>query len=317
VDSNIRTFIDELIIAKQTEAKSPATVAWYRARLTRFADWLGPDAKLRDLTLERARAFVAMLQTSGTRYQNHPNKAPAQGSFSPHYIHGYVRSLKMFSHWLLEEGYLPVDVLARLKRPSLPKTVVDTLSDEEIRRILAAHKPNCFTGARNLAIYMLLIDTGIRASELITLRLSNVDLQKSHIKVVGKGNKERVVSIVNGTRSALSSYIHYWRPECDHDFVFTTFHGPPYTYGPMVHSMKRLGQKLGIPRLHPHLFRHSFAVGWLMNGGDEISLQKTLGHTDLAMTSKYVTFTGMQMQARHDQFSPAAKYNLKALRAKV
>lgn len=314
VDSNIRLFIDEFITVKQTEGRSPNTIKWYKHMLYRFADYLGDDIRLKDFTVDRARGYIAKLQATDTRYDEHPFQKQKRGGLSAYSIHGYVRTLKVFSRWLFDEGYTPTDVLVRVRRPKLPQTVVNVLTDEEINKLFAELQPGTFTGSRNLALYLLLFDTGIRASELCNLTLENTDFQKGEIKVVGKGNKERIVPIVGNTKTALASYIHYYRPETDAQEVFVTFEGTPYRYDALIHAMKRLGKKLGIPRLHPHLFRHSFAVKWLMNGGDEITLQKTLGHTSLEVTKLYLHLSNAQMQARHDQYSPVGKLNLKSLR---
>jgi site-specific recombinase XerD len=314
MSNGIRTFIEEFIMAKSVEGKSEATLRWYRHTLMRFADFLGQEATLRDFTVDRARAYIAGLQSEGVRYSKHPLSEPRKGKLSAYSIHGYVRAIKAFSRWLKDEGYTPSDMLARIKRPKLPQTIVDTLTDEEIQKIFAGINPGTFTGARNLAVYLLLLDTGIRASELCSLSMSNVNLKVGEIKVVGKGSKERVVSLVGNTRLALSAYINYFRPDTDTDRVFVTYDGAPLTYNALIHGMKTLGKRLGIPRLHPHLFRHTFAVKWLVNGGDVITLQKTLGHTSLEVTRLYLHLSNQQMKVMHDQYSPVGKLDLRAIR---
>lgn len=314
LESKIQLFIDDFITTKKIEGRAPTTVVWYTHMLKRFAIWMGVDATLKDLTVDRARDYVAELQARTTRYDDHPHHGQKRGGLSATSIHGYVRSLKVFSRWMFDEGYTDKDMFSRLRRPKLPQTVVDVLTDDEVDKIFADLTPGTFTGARNLAVYLMLFDTGIRASELCTLTLSNTDLKKGEIKVVGKGNKERIVSLVGQTRTVMLSYINFHRPQTSHDYVFTTFEGEPFSYSALIQMMKRLGRRLGIPRLHPHLFRHSFAVRWIMAGGNVIALQKTLGHTSLEVTKLYLHFSDMQMSEIHDQFSPAGKLNLKGLR---
>jgi site-specific recombinase XerD len=312
--TRISTFIDDFIIAKKTEGLSERSLRLYRFVLNGFAEFLGENATIRDMTLERARAYVAQLQSRRGRYQNNPYRTADDEPLSPSTIYNCVRVIKVFSRWLADESYIASDPLVRLKRPKMPQTVVDVLSDEEIESFFAQIRPNSFKGARNMAIYMLLIDTGIRASELCTLTLDRVDLEKGEILVTGKGNKERKVQIVDNTKKALAHYLHYYRPECDNPHVFVTYDGEDFTYNALDHLTKSLGKKAGIPRLHPHLFRHTFAVKWLMNGGDVLTLRNSLGHANLSMTDHYVQLTDAQRQTKHDRYSPASSLDFKRTR---
>ena len=145
-----------------------------------------------ELTLANARAFVAQLQERDTRYDDHPITPTQEGGLSPFTIHGYVRVIKAFASWLHEEGFTTANVMKRLKRPKLPKPVIEILTDEEIERLLNSFNPKTFLGLRMLIITLLLLDTGIRASELLGLELGDIDWGNDTIRVWGKGNKERI-----------------------------------------------------------------------------------------------------------------------------
>ena len=182
--------IDLFVITKTTEGRSPKTTSWYRDMLTHFCDYLG-NPKLAQVSIDDARRFVAHLQARETKWENHPLNKPTAGKLSINTIHGYIRALKAFSNWAAEEGFVKLSPFARLKKPRLPETMINVLSDEEVKQLLDAINPNCILGARLYAMVLLLLDTGIRATELTTLTLENTHLEDCCIKVVGKGNKDR------------------------------------------------------------------------------------------------------------------------------
>jgi site-specific recombinase XerD len=150
---------------------------------------------------------------------------------------------------------------------------------------------------------LLLLDTGIRASELCTLTLENTFVKEGYIKVSGKGDKERMVAFGATTKKALMRYLTTFRPQSDDPYLVLTSQGV-ITYTALNHCIKRIGISVGIPRLHPHLFRHTFAVNYLMNGGDIMSLRLMLGHTDISVTQMYLHLAESHVQIQHAKFSP-------------
>ncbi len=197
----------------------------------------------------------------------------------------------MFGNWLREENPIRTDPFAKLKRPKLPKPVIQILSEEEIKTLIDAINPATFLGARQYAIVLLLLDTGIRASELCTLTLGHTYLDENKTLVRGKGEKERIVPFANAVKQAIAQYIVAWRPQpldLQDETVFLTINGEPMTYEALSGMIRALGVRAGIPRLHAHLFRHTFAVQYLMNGGDVMSLKRILGHATLDVTQTYI-----------------------------
>jgi integrase/recombinase XerC/integrase/recombinase XerD len=169
--------------------------------------------------------------------------------------------------------------------------MIEILSDDEIGRIVQSINPDSFLGARLYAIVLVLLDTGIRASELCTLTMDNTFLTEGFLKVRGKGNKERMVPFGALTKKALLKYLHSYRPEAQSDDqreLFLSIEGTPLSYNGLALLIRRLGSNSDVPRLHPHLFRHTFAVRYLMNGGDIMTLRLILGHTTLEVTQMYM-----------------------------
>ena len=309
METPILTLVDLFCTTKQTEGRSPKTISWYREKLLHSAAFLGDGqaAKLPDLTLDRTRAFVASLQNRTCRFVDHPKRQRTEGGLSAYTVHGYVRTLKVFATWLFEEGFTATNVLSKLKRPKLPETMIQILSDEEIDSILRSINPRSPLGARMLAMVLLLLDTGMRASELCTLTVDNTHIDDDLVKVMGKGRKERILPICTNTKKVLLRYLTAWRPvlaneDCDRVILSST--GGEMTYSGLLQAIKRLGKKAGVPRLHPHLFRHTFAVKYLMKGGDVMTLRRILGHTTLEVTQIYMHLADTDIKIQHSKFSP-------------
>jgi site-specific recombinase XerD len=303
--TRLNVLIELFLATKMAENKSAATLKWYRHMLTRYAAFLGQSATLKDVNLSTARAFVAHLQEQQSRYQNHPKMALKEGGLSPRSIQGYVRTMKVFASWLSEEEYTPINILARLKRPKAPDTLIQILTEEEIEALFDPKNlnRNCLLGNRMYTILKLLLDTGIRASELCSLKIENVNLQEDYIKVFGKGSKERVVTFGIDTKKALTRYLTNWRPESDYPEVFLDLKGKPLCYNNLVHSVANFGKRIGIPRLHPHLCRHTMAVNYLMEHKDLVTLRHLLGHTDVKTTEMYLKLTDAQIMINSKQSS--------------
>ena len=163
------------------------------------------------------------------------------------------------------------------------------------------------------ALFLLLLDTGIRASELCGLTLGNVHFGECYMKVRGKGNKERIVPFGLSTKKALMSYLRGYRqkvaPEGE-QAVFLSIDGVPLRYAGLAQAIRRLGETSQVDRLHPHLFRHTFAVRYLMNGGDIMTLRLILGHTTLEVTQMYMHLADSHIQVQHSKFSPVDRLEI-------
>ena len=312
---DLTNLIDLFIASKEVEGRSKKTTDWYRANLKVFAAFMGKQGPVtvQDLTVSNARAFVAELQSRTTRYSNHSSRPAKTGGLSAFTINGYIRTVKAFGAWLHEEGFASQHPFERLKAPKLPDTVIEILSEEEIQRLFNATNPNTALGARNQLILLLLLDTGIRASELCGLKVEHTYLNESYIKVRGKGNKERIVPFGATTKKAIMRYLNAYRSEPASDDVRTlilTMDGFSLEYEGLAQIIRRMAVGTDIPRLHIHLFRHTFAVRYLMNGGDVMTLRLILGHTTLDVTQMYMHLADAHIQVQHSKFSPVDRLEL-------
>ena len=199
----------------RTEGKSPKTIIWYNQALTLFHRFLIESVKsiiLGDLHEPEVREFILYLQEK-RRWADNPYVVKNQGKLAAITIQTHIRALRGFFNWLYREGYTDEHRLARLKPPKAPSKVVEVLTQEEISRVLKCADPNTAAGARNYAILMLLLDAGLRCSELRNFGLEDITIEGGYLKVMGKGSKERVVPFGTSSQKTLLRYALHFRPE--------------------------------------------------------------------------------------------------------
>lgn len=311
MEVTLHTLVEYYATSKQVKGCSKKTLVGIRSNLGKFIKFLEKrehSLKLAELTIHDARAYIASLQGSVTKNEGHPlTPARPNSTLTPQTIHTHVRALRSFSFWLEREGYTKSAIFDLLELPKLPQTKIEVLSPEEIQQLLASINPATFKGARLYAMVLLMLDTGIRAGEVVGLKLADVDWNRGVFKVFGKGSKERFVPLGATAKQALLRYVQVFRPKPardDVDTLFLSLDGYPLTVNALVRIMHRLGKNAGIPRLHAHLLRHTCGVQYLIVGGDTKSLQMFLGHASPSMTHHYEQFKDEHVTAQHRKFSP-------------
>jgi integrase/recombinase XerC/integrase/recombinase XerD len=292
----------------RTEGKSSNTIRWYNQELGKFEQFLereGASTLLADLSEPEVRAYVAYLQQK-RKWDDNELCPTAEEGLSPGGIQNRIRALKAFFNWLHREGYTESYRLEHLANYRIPSRLVDVLTEAEIRRVLAACDAKTDWGARAHAILTLMLDSGLRISEVTGLRTADLELDAGWLKVLGKGGKERVVPFGAAAQRALWRYAHHYRPEPlgPDVYFFLTLDGRPLGTSGLSSTVKRIAARSGVDRLHPHLCRHTFATRYLINGGDVFSLQQILGHSTLEMVRRYVNLASAHVAVQHRKFSP-------------
>jgi site-specific recombinase XerD len=181
----------------------------------------------------------------------------------------------------MEEELIQVNPMANVKKPKLPNKIVKGLESEIIITLLNAFSGRSFNDLRNKAMLLMFLDTGLRLSELAGLTLSDINIEKGIIKIIGKGNKERYARIGVKTQKALWNYLAH-RP-VEKEYVWLGKGYGKMTKDGIALMVRNLGKRLGM-KLSPHKLRHSFAISFLRNGANPFELQIALGHTTLEMT---------------------------------
>ena len=317
-DTALEALYKTFELYKRSEGLSDRTVVWYQEKLREYLRWLlehGHSTKLSDFTIDLVREFELHLQTKETKHERNPFVPTKHERLSGHTIRGYVRTLKVFSSFLFEEGYTDQNLLQRLKMPKARKVEPEWLRQDEIERLLDIFDRKTTTGSRDYAMVVTFLDTGVRCSELCTLTLDRADLDIGELKVLGKGNKERTVPVGVRAVRALRRYRDHFRPPVEDPHFFLTIDGKPFNVMAVETMIRRAKRLAAIPRLHVHLLRHTFAIHYLMAGGDVFSLQKILGHTTLEVTRIYVNMVSSQVKEKHRLYSPMDNMTMKNDRA--
>jgi len=304
--TDLSVLMQHFEVNNRTEGKSPRTVDWYNEVLGLFVRWLGEGGSstaIGDIDENKVRRFILHIQ----------EKPGMKGHTSTHTVANRVRALKAFFAWLGKKGYTGGDLLRELKMPKTVDQVIEPLNEEDIKKMFSGINANTVLGARNSALVSLMLDTGLRLSEAAYLEDSDVHLEDRYVKVLGKGGRERIVAFGVACQRAMLHY-HHFRVNPSHNGVssfFLTIDGYPLSPYAIKSFFRRLSKAVGIPRLHPHLLRHTYATSFLLNGGDVFLLKQNLGHSTLIMVQNYLHIASTRAAIRSQEFSPLDRFNLK------
>ncbi len=303
---NLTFHIEAFLLSCRAANLSPRTVEWYASMLAAWAAFLG-ERDWHDLDL--SREFIVRLQTRAECYAGHPRHPPRAGALSASTVRGYVRAIKRFANWMLEEGRIQENPLRRLKMPRQPKRLPRAIEEEDFERMLAA--AGC---SRDRALLMILRDTGCRVSEVAGLKLQDVDLEKGIAFVLGKGQQERFVFLKPRSCEALRQWLEERGPGKPEEQLFLLRDGGGHIVPPeegrfkpstVYQLLKRTAKGAGVEgRSNPHSFRHGFGRDWVLSGGDVNPLSDILGHQDISTTRIYLKFRTRELQELHRRHSP-------------
>ncbi len=303
---NLTFHIEAFLLSCRAANLSPRTVDWYAGLLMAWAAFLGAR-DWRDVDL--SREFIVRLQTREQCYAGHPRHPQRAGALSPFTVRGYVRSIKRFANWMLEEGRIQENPLRRLKMPRQPKRLPRAIEEPDFERMLAA--AGC---SRDRALILILRDTGCRVSEVAGLKLQDVDLEKGMAFVLGKGQQERFVFLKPRSCEALRHWLEERGPGKPEEPLFLLRDGGgnivPAERGAFKAStvyqvLKRTAKGAGVEgRSNPHSFRHGFGRDWVLSDGDISPLADIMGHSDLETTRIYLRFRTGELQELHRRHSP-------------
>jgi len=223
-----------------------------------------------------------------------------------------ISGIKAFYKYLIMEDYIKADPTELLESPRIGLKLPDTLSIEEIDKLIAAIDLSTEQGERNRAMLEILYSCGLRVTELITLKLSNVSFVEGFIKVIGKGNKERLAPIGKTALKYLNIYIgevrnHQNIQKGHEDVIFLNRRGKQLTRVMIFTIIKQLAEKIGLKKkISPHTFRHSFATHLIQGGADLRAVQEMLGHESITTTEIYTHLDKEYLREAIIQFHPRA-----------
>jgi integrase/recombinase XerD len=291
--------------------RSPKTISWYFEILRRFFDFL--DLKnltkpIRDIGREELRTYILYLQ-SVEKWPNNPYIKANKGNLSPYSVQGHVRAIKAFWGWLSKEEYIPENPLTKVPLPKVPQSLVKTLSIDQFKRLVTEVDKHTPVGAKYYCILLFLLDTGVRISELVNIKMTDIDLVNCLARVVGKGRRERLLPFHRHTRRELQRYIKVFRSElCSYDscYLFPRSDGDHISVNSVQQFIRRIAIRAGFRGIKccPHIFRHTFATTFIAKGGTDFVLKEILGHSSLQPTLKYIHLQPRDLQRQHALFTP-------------
>ncbi len=256
---------------------SPKSVEAYLHDVTLLDSFL-EGKKIEDVVLEDLQAFIQDLYEKGITARSQAR---------------IISGLRAFYKFLLYDGTLTDDPTALLDAPKIGLHLPDVLSVEEIEAIISVIDLSTPEGHRNRAMVEMLYGCGLRVSELVTVRLSNLFFNEGFIKVVGKGNKERFVPIGDMARKMVELYWHGARERVkirkgEEDYLFLSRRGTHLTREMVFMLVKKWAKMAGVEKtISPHTFRHSFATHLINGGADLRAVQQMLGHESITTTEIY------------------------------
>jgi site-specific recombinase XerD len=294
----IEVLVETFLTACAVEGKSPNTIWSYRASLADFlrvAHRLGLPEEVRAYTVAHVYAFLNDVR---------------EREVSSAYRHRRHREVKTFFSWCRRMDLVPENVFARVPLVKLEQQIIQPFSAAEIRAMLAAQDLAKHHDCRNYALILFLLDTGVRASECVSIRLDDVDWQHQRVRVLhGKGQKQRWVGIGERTVASLQDYIARFRGAAPGAlFLGSRSRAAIKNAHGLNVVFQRIAAASGVDGVHPHRFRHTFATWAIAASAREVDVQTLLGHSSMAMTQRYArTYSSEQAVAAHANFSPVAQ----------
>lgn len=235
--------------------------------------------------------------------------APQQAGLAPRSLSRHLSALRGFYRYLVREGVTREDPTARIESPRLGRPLPKTLTEVDVDRLLAAPAGDTPEALRDGAMLELLYASGLRVSELVGLRIAQVDLNRGVLVVLGKGARERMVPIGETALTRIETYLVQARSALlsgqVSDALFVTRRGGGMTRQAFWHRLRLYAQRAGFERLpSPHTLRHAFATHLLNHGADLRAVQMLLGHADLSTTQIYTHVARERLKALHAQHHP-------------
>lgn len=284
----------ETFLAERNAARySPNTLRDYRVTFTKLLRFLG-DTEFCTITRQEIIEFLGGQETVSSKT-----------------LRNYHTDLSALWGWANQKGLCQENLIRSIRPPIAEKKDVIPLARVEILALLeqVSKTSNRVIALRNKAILYVLLDTGMRASELCRLKIQDLNRVTMHVNVCGKGRKQRYVPISQTTLATIDEYLKQRTQQMGKsDWIFVTFDNRPINRNRLADILERLGRRAGIHGVYPHRFRHTFAIQFLRNGGNIYSLQRILGHTTLDMVKRYLAISQVDVDRDHAAASPVKNW---------
>lgn len=284
--------VDSFLVDRKAQGLSLETVQFYKKKLNYFAKFCESQAvkQVGQLTPDLLRRYLLEL---GEQH-------------NPGGVHACFRTVRTLLLWVGQEEIMPMDwknPIHKVKAPKLPNELLDPIALEDVNALVATCKYS-FSGTRDKAMILGLLDTGARAQEFLNLNLEDVEMATGAVVIrQGKGRKPRMVFLGRKTLRAIRAYFRFRRDT--NSALWVSVHGERMTYTALRCLLRRRAELAGLEEIPtPHDFRRAFALIMLRNGVDIFALQKLMGHSDLQVLRRYLAQTDEDVHTAHMRGSP-------------
>lgn len=288
--------VEIFIQAKRTETASARTVEYEQENLNSYRRMLleqGIEPQVEGLSVDILRKYFVAYMVDVKKYALNT-------------INNRIKTVKRFFSFLNREGWIQHNPTEHLKTRSGQRTVIYSLTEDQVIALLAQPDQTTFTGLRDYSMLYLMLDTGLRLGEVLKLKISQVDFKQCYLLgVLGKSRRPRDVPFCDEVRKVLMKYLKN-RGESPEPTFFVTVDGTPMSARTFQETLKAYGDRAMIQgvRVSPHTMRHTFAKMYILNSGDPYSLQEILGHTTQDMVKVYVNLWKPEKKLQHTKASP-------------
>lgn len=317
LDAPVFTFEDAVKVfmnVKKANNLKQKTLKGYEQNLRYFQEWFSEryeGMSLENVSTAILRDYMLWCANEKQYYEGHPFKSEFEKDrqgLSPASVNVRTRVLKVFFNTLHEEEIISRNPAANLKLMKTDEDTVQPLTEDELKKLLAAPDTKYYAQFRDYVIMFLIIDTGMRLNEVCSLEVKDVDFVKRQIVLPAaknKNRKTRILPLSSETSKLLLQMVTENRGYFETEYVFNTNYGEPVNEKTIQKAFDKYAEKAGIDkRVSPHVLRHNFAKMAALNGMDIFTLMRIMGHADITTTRKYVQIDEDDMREQHTQFSP-------------
>ena len=295
----LRGALQGFMLSREARGCTPATLEHYAYTAGGFVSWLEGEtvSTIEQVSAHHIRAYLVSLQRRDLKDTTQ---------------HAHARGIKAWLNWLVNEEDLVDTPMRKVAMPRLAHRVLPPFTEAEVQALLRACDRKAPLGARNYALVLSLVDTGLRAAEITSLRMGDVDMHSGMATVLGKGRKQRMVRVGSRARGAIGHMLAFREPLEAGDPLWATQGFASDPAGPLsVHGLQtmlvRLGRHAGVTPCAPHRFRRTFALWMLRDGCDLESLRRLMGHASLDVLLRYLALEWQDMERAHVEHSPGDK----------
>ncbi|MCL4378302.1 MAG: site-specific tyrosine recombinase XerD [Actinobacteria bacterium] len=295
IDRYITQFTDCLRFEKLLSAN---TIISYKRDLNKFRSFI-KNNKITDVTKITSIEILNFLEVL------HKNQSESS-------VSRILSSLRSFYKYLVRDGISDRNPFSQIKNPKLHEKILETIDENEMLRFLDKIPDSTSLEVRDKAMFELLYSCGIRVSEIVGLRLHDIDFEENLVRFTGKGNKERIAPIGETAKFYLKNYLDHARYNIERefktDYFFLNKNGKKLTRQGFWKILKKYVKQLGIDKnLYPHLFRHSYATHMLERGADLRIVQELLGHSSISTTEIYTNISKKHIKDTYFKYHPRNK----------